>query len=53
MEYCRCGSVARIIRNGNRLTEEQIREITSCCLLGLNYLHNMNTIHGVCDWDGE
>ena len=29
------------------LTEEALREITSCCLLGLAYLHLHNFSHGV------
>ncbi|KAK8829645.1 Serine/threonine-protein kinase [Blastocystis sp. ATCC 50177/Nand II] len=45
MEYCRCGSVANYMRRGNRLTEEQIREIASCCVLGLSYLHSMRIVH--------
>ena len=44
MEYCHCGSLANYVRNGNRLNEDVLREITSCCLLGLNYLHNSNNI---------
>ncbi len=44
MEYCHCGSLASYIRNGNRLNEDELREITSCCLLGLNYLHNTKRI---------
>lgn len=50
MEYCRCGSVANYMRRGNRLTEEQIREIASCCVLGLSYLHNMRIVHRVIAW---
>ena len=44
MEYCHCGSLANYIRNANRLNENELREITSCCLLGLNYLHNTKKI---------
>ena len=51
MELCHCGSLAAYIRNGNRLTEDELREIASCCLLGLNYLHQHNIIHRVSDWD--
>ena len=47
MEYCHCGSVASYVRKGNRLNEEELREIASCCLLGLNYLHKKNIIHRV------
>ena len=49
MEYCSCGSVGAYLRNGNRLKEEELREIVSCCLLGLRYLHNMRIIHRVID----
>ena len=47
MEYCHCGSVASYVRKGNRLNEEELREIACCCLLGLNYLHKMIIIHRV------
>ena len=45
MEYCHCGSVGAYLRNGNRLKEEELREVVSCCLLGLSYLHNRNVMH--------
>ena len=39
------------MRDGNLLSEGEIQEIASCCLLGLN-LHNCNMIHRVGDkWD--
>ncbi|OAO18018.1 STE family protein kinase [Blastocystis sp. ATCC 50177/Nand II] len=44
MEYCHCGSLASYMRNANRLNEDELREIASCCLLGLNYLHNTKKI---------
>ena len=47
MEYCPCGSLADYIRNENRLSESELREIASCCLLGLDYLHKRNIIHKV------
>lgn len=47
MEYCRCGSVSSYLKRGNRLKEKEIREIVSCCLLGLSYLHLKNIIHRV------
>ena len=49
MELCHCGSVAACIRNGNCLTEDELREIASCCLLGLDYLHQHHIIHRVSD----
>ena len=45
MEYCHCGSVGAYLRSGNRLKEEELREVVSCCLLGLSYLHNRNVMH--------
>ena len=47
MEYCHCGSLGKLIRNGNHFSESELREIASCCLLGLYYLHNSNIIHRV------
>ena len=29
------------------MKEEELREVVSCCLLGLSYLHNKNVIHRV------
>ena len=51
MEYCRCGSLGSFLEHGNRLSEDELREIASCCLLGLYYLHNCNVMHRVSDWD--
>ena len=45
MEYCHCGSVGAYLRSGNRLKEDELREVVSCCLLGLSYLHNRNVMH--------
>ena len=47
MEFCHCGSLGAFIRSRNRLTEEELREIASCCLLGLESLHAKSIIHGV------
>ena len=47
MEYCHSGSIASYLKRGNRLNEEQLRDIVSCALLGLSYLHNHNIIHRV------
>ena len=52
MEYCHCGSVGAYLKRGNRLTEEELREIVSCCLLGLSYLHSRNIIHRVIGGGG-
>ena len=45
MEYCHCGSIQSFLRSGNRLKEEELREVLSCCLLGLSYLHNRTVMH--------
>ena len=45
MEYCHCGSIQSFLRSGNRLKEDELREVVSCCLLGLSYLHNRNVMH--------
>ena len=45
MEYCHCGSIQSFLRRGNRLKEDELREVVSCCLLGLSYLHNRNVMH--------
>ena len=47
MEYYPCYSFDKCLPHGNHLTEDEIREITSCCLLGLNDIHSRNLIHGV------
>ena len=52
MEYCRCGSLVEFIGNGNMLNESELREIASCCLFGLFYLHNRKVIHRVYASDG-
>lgn len=49
MEYCRCGSVGNYIKSGVPLTEEELKEIVSCCLLGLHHLHSKKIIHRVID----
>lgn len=47
MEFCRCGSIGSYIQSGGRLTEKELRDIVSCILLGLSYLHNKKVIHRV------
>ena len=47
MEYCKYGSIQDYLTNGNHLIEQELRDVTSCCLLGLDYLHNENIIHSV------
>ena len=52
MEYSVCGSVDSHLLNGNCFTEDEIREIACCCLLGLEHLHNHDVTNGVihCEW---
>ena len=52
MEYSVCKSVNSYLMDGNRFTEDEIREIACCCLLGLKHLHNHDITHGVihCEW---
>ena len=50
MEYCHCGSLQAYLKRGNRLKEDELREVVSCCLLGLSYLHAKNIIHRVSMW---
>ena len=45
MEYCHCGSLAAFLGRGSRLNEDELRDISACSLLGLNYLHNLKVIH--------
>lgn len=47
MEYCHCGSLAAYLMHGNRLNEDELRDIASCCLFALFYLHNSKIIHRV------
>ena len=47
MDYCRCGSLSSYIKGGNGLIEEELREVASCLLLGLEYLHSNNVVHRV------
>lgn len=50
MEYCHCGSLAAFLGRGSRLNEDELRDISACSLLGLNYLHNLKVIHRVGEW---
>ncbi len=47
MEYCPCGSLGGYLKKGNQLNEKELREVVSCCLLGLSYLHKKCVIQGV------
>lgn len=45
MEYCHCGSLGALIRNGNQLSVTALRDIMACSLMGLTYLHAKRIIH--------
>lgn len=47
IEYCRGGSIGGYMKMGNRFMEGEIREIASCCLLGLQCLHKKGIINRV------
>ncbi len=49
MKNCEVGSLARYMDKRERLNEDELREIASCCLLGLDFLHSRHIIHGVVD----
>ena len=49
MECCQCGSIRLLLDSGYVLSEDELREIVSCCLLGLDSLHKLNIIHRVSD----
>ena len=53
MENCELGSLMKYMDKRERLREDELREIASCCLLGLDYLHQHHIIHRVSDWDYE
>ena len=38
MEHCPYGSVGSLVKEGHRLNEEALRDVASCCLLGMDYL---------------
>ena len=47
MEDCDCYSLSQFLEHKDYMTEEQLREIARGCLLGLEYLHEIYTVHGV------
>ena len=49
MEKCELGSLMKYMDKRERLNEDELRDITSCCLLGLDFLHSRHIIHGVVD----
>ena len=47
MEYCRFDTVASFLQKVRRLTEDEIKDILACCVLGLMYMHSKDIIHRV------
>lgn len=47
MEYCRYGSAASFLSKCRTFTEEEIRDIMACCVIGLLYLHSKCIVHRV------
>ena len=47
MEYFECGSIAAFLKRKNYLTEKDLREIASCCLIAMSALRSKGLIHGV------
>ena len=47
MECCSICSFATFIQNHHLFNEEELREVVSCILLGLKWLHNEFNSHGV------
>ena len=47
MKCGRFGSLESIMRQKCYCTEDVLREIASCCLLGLKSLHKKGIMHGV------
>lgn len=47
MEYFECGSIATFLKRRNYLTEKELREIASCCLIAMSALRSKGLIHGV------
>ena len=47
MENCDYYSFSQFLEHKDYMTVEQVREIPRGCLLGLSYLHERGTLHGV------
>ena len=50
MEISHCYSLIEVIKSKYRVNEDELRDITTCCLLGLEYLHKSGFVHGVSGW---
>ena len=51
MEISNCYSLVEVMKSIYRVNEDELRDITTCCLLGLEYLHKSGFVHGVSGWD--
>ena len=49
MEDCDCYSLSQFLEHKAYMTEEQLREMARDCLMGLNYLHERDIMHGVIE----
>lgn len=49
MENCALGSFSEYMDVNERLNEDELRAIASCCLLGLDFLHSQHIMHGVVE----
>ena len=47
MEYFACGSITTFLKRKNYLTEKELKEIASCCLIAMSALRSKELIHGV------
>ena len=47
MEYFECGSISTFLKRKNYLTEKELREIASCCLIAMSALRSKGLMHGV------
>ena len=47
MELCHCGSLSDFVARGILLNENELRDVTCCCLFALSHVHNNNIIHRV------
>lgn len=47
MEYCSCGSLSDFIEKKKAFSEDELRDITACCLLGFKSIRTHHIVHGV------
>ena len=46
MEYCRCGSLD-CYELKNVFSEDELKDITACCLMGFMSIRGQKIVHGV------